>query len=321
MNEGKGLNPNSIIPDAGRGKLIARTFLSGKTGKTKTTYEYQLNKLARYKGAEDAFSFDWSSLRYPDIMDIRAWLVENWKPESVRLALTVLKGILETSYDLQLLTADDLMRAIKPTKFKVKKNINAATGRMLTPEEIAALLKTCQKGERNRAIRDAAILMLMVSCGLRREEVTTLQFTEYDQETGRLIVHGKGDKDRTAYLINGAHVAMNAWIHIRGNEPGPLFQSIVKSDTITGKAINVVSVWSMIKMRQQMAGIPAFTPHDLRRTCISNMIDLGIDMFTIASIVGHGSPEITSRYDRRNETRKIEGFTKYHVPFTVREDE
>ena len=52
--------------------------------------------------------------------------------------------------------------------------------------------------------------------GLRREEVTALNYSDYDQETGKLIIRGKRQKERTAYLQNGAGRALNDWLNIRG---------------------------------------------------------------------------------------------------------
>jgi hypothetical protein len=56
---------------------------------------------------------------------------------------------------------------------------------------------------------------------------------------------------------------------------------------------------TLLKKRQEEAGIPSFAPHDLRRTCITHLLEKGVDIATVARLVGHAKIETTMRYDRR----------------------
>jgi integrase len=60
----------------------------------------------------------------------------------------------------------------------------------------------------------------------------------------------------------------------------------------------------MLLDRGEAAGLAHFTPHDLRRSFASRLLDDGIDISTIADLMGHTSPDITKGYDRRGEQRK-----------------
>ena len=66
------------------------------------------------------------------------------------------------------------------------------------------------------------------------------------------------------------------------------------------------------------AGIKNATPHDLRRTAISNLLDI-TDAVTVAKMAGHASPDVTMKYDKRGEERMIDALSKLHLPFR-RED-
>ncbi|MBA4376516.1 MAG: integrase, partial [Anaerolinea sp.] len=76
------------------------------------------------------------------------------------------------------------------------------TGREFAPDEISGLIVDCVKDPTPAGARDAAMISLMYSCGLRRDEVANLTLDNYDPETGRLAVVGKRAKERTAYLTN-----------------------------------------------------------------------------------------------------------------------
>jgi integrase/recombinase XerD len=292
-------------------------FLASKRGSTAKTYFYDLNAVARKLGALDAYSFPWQKLRFQDIVMIRGWLLQEFSSDYAFTVMSAIRGLLETCNDMELLPADQYVKMAKACKVKRDEKPKQAAGRMLKPEEITSLLKTCLVGPRNRAIRDSAIIMLLVGCGLRRDEITKLEYKEYNQETGQLLVHGKGRKTRTNYLTNGIKTAMEAWLKIRGDQDGPLFTVIVRSDVILNRQMEKMSIWLMLKERANNAGIPYFVPHDLRRTFISNMLPLA-DLATVANLVGHASPDVTAGYDRRGEERKIEASKLLHIPFEER---
>jgi integrase len=281
------------------------------------TYLFALNKVAKKIGAVDAYSFNWSQLRNEHTTMIKRWLLETGKATSAHKTLAAVKGILEKAFDLNLINADDYLRAIKPCKVKVNKQLRAASGRMLTEDELDALIATCNTGNPARAARDKAIISIFRQIGTRLAEVSNLNLDDYVSEfklekrrwTGRLIVHGKGSKDRTAYIKNGARKALNDWIKIRGTDPGPLFFTILKSDQPFPRRVCSTSIWQMLGKRGKIANLSHFTPHDLRRSFASRLLDKGIDISTVADLMGHTDPSITKGYDRRGEARKMNAIT------------
>ena len=66
--------------------------------------------------------------------------------------------------------------------------------------------------------------------------------------------------------------------------------------------------------RAQEAGVAPFTPHDMRRTLISGLLDAGADITTVQRLAGHEDPATTSRYDRRGEAAKQPVVQLVHVP-------
>jgi integrase len=272
------------------------------------TYLFALNKVAKKLGAADAYSFNWAQLRNEHTTMIKRWLLNTGKTTSAHKTAAAIKGVLSKAFDLEMINADDYLRAIKPLKIKVDKGLRAASGRMLSDEELDALLATCDKDSPARAVRDRAIISVFRQVGTRLAEISNLDLADYAPnfalDAARLVIHGKGSKDRTSYIKNGTRAALDAWLKVRGNEPGPLFYNILKADEPFPRRIAPRTIYQMLLDRGEAAGLAHFTPHDLRRSFASRLLDDGIDISTIADLMGHTSPDITKGYDRRGEQRK-----------------
>jgi integrase len=129
------------------------------------------------------------------------------------------------------------------------------------------------------------------------------------------VVRGKRNKERLVYVVNGAAAALGDWLELRGDQPGALFQPINKGGVITSRRLSTQSIYNMLARRGQAAGIRDFSPHDLRRTMISHLLDAGADISTVQKLAGHASPTTTARYDRRPEAAKCKAAGLLHVPY------
>ena len=301
-----------IIPWTGLVKL----FLDGKREESRWAYWYDLQKIARHLGEKDANAVQWQKLRYKDTVEIVRWLLASGASSTAHKACAALHGILETARDNdpKHFSGDDYLLAIKPLKVKVDEKEKPAAGRMLASDELAALLRTCLTGPRRRASRDRAIIALMAGCGLRRAEVCDLEMSDYNQATGQLSVYGKERKRRTNYLANSVKTSMDAWLVIRGSEPGPIFPVLIEGDQMIMRHMATNALWKMLGKRGKDAGLEHFEPHDFRRTFISNLIDANVDIATVAELVGHANVAITAGYDRRGEKRKADAAGLIHLP-------
>jgi integrase len=298
-------SPTSRIPQRQALNLIARKLLNIEdTGGRRKDGE----------GIDDFLLFDWTILRYEHTSAIQTWLLSKYKPLTAQRMIAAVKGTLKAAWRMGLMTSDNYMRAVDLTSISGESN----TGRKLSPEEVGALLATCIRGGPCKGTRDAAILMIMVLYTARRAEITTVQYSdylpEYKPDIDRLVLHGKGRKDRVEFLQNGERDILRDWLKLRGDEPGPLFYIVMKSDEIVKRPMRPQAVYMMILRRMARAGIMNATPHDLRRTAISNLLDI-TDSVTVAKMAGHTSPVTTMRYDKRGEVRMIEALAKLHLPF------
>lgn len=261
-------------------------------------------------------AFSWPALRYEHTAAIRARLAERYTASHANFCLSAMRSVLKNAWRLELMSEEDRARAcdLEPITGSTE-----PAGRSVPAGQIKALMETCENDLTPAGARDAALIALAYSCGLRRAEIVGLELSDYDPETGALKVrHGKGNKERTTYLINGAGVAMADWLAIRGNEPGRIFWPIKKGGELVHDKMTPQAVYNLMDTRAKEAGIPNFSPHDLRRSFISDLLDAGADIAIIAKLAGHASVTTTARYDRRPEAAKRQATELLHVPYRGR---
>ena len=161
---------------------------------------------------------------------------------------------------------------------------------------------------------------MLYGCGLRRAEVVSLTLESFNAENGALVLTGKRNKQRTAYISIGALEAVRDWLAIRGSVGSALFVAINKGGKLdTSKGINSQAIYNMLAKRAQDARIKNFSPHDMRRTFVSDLLDAGADSATVAKMAGHANVQTTARYDRRPEDIKRKAASLLHVPYQRRD--
>ena len=294
---------------------IYLTSLNSDTGRR--TMRQVLNVCAGLLSDDaNAITFDWSQVRFQHVAAIRSKLAEVYKPATVNKALAALRGVLRSAWQSGQMSAEDFHKA---ASVKSVKGETLPAGRELTSGEMSALMADCEHDPTNAGARDAAIIGLMYSCGLRREEVVTLDLADYSTDDGRLVVRGKGNKERVAWLTGGAARAMADWLTVRGDDPGALFVAVNKSGRMASlKHMTPKTVYNMLAKRATEAGVKSFSPHDMRRTFVSDLLDAGADITTVSKMAGHANVTTTSRYDRRPEEAKRKAASLLHVPYAGR---
>jgi len=295
---------------------IYLTSLNSESGRASMRQALNLCAGLLSSGNADALTFAWHEVRFQHVNAIRARLTEVYKPATTNKILWALKGALRSAWQSGQMSAEDYYKAVS---VKGVKNDTLPVGRELTSGEISALMADCEADKTNAGARDAAIIGLMYSCGLRREEVVTLDYADYDPESGRLKICGKGNKERLAWLAGGAARAMSDWLAVRGDDSGALFVAVNKSGRIVNyKHMTPKVIYNMLSKRAIESGVKSFSPHDMRRTFVSDLLDAGADITTVSKMAGHSSVTTTARYDRRPEEAKRKAASLLHVPYMGR---
>ncbi|MFN8531880.1 MAG: site-specific integrase [Anaerolineae bacterium] len=245
---------------------------------------------------------DWAKLRYQHVAAVRASLMQKYAPASVNHALSALRGVLKECWRLGYMTAEEYHKAVDIQN--IKAHVIPA-GRDLSGGELSALSYACMDDPTPHGVRDAAIIALLAVCGLRRAELTGLDRFDFDGEDKITVRGGKGRKDRTVYASGGALVALNDWLQLRGHKAGALFVPITRGGKLViTRPMTEQAIYKLLHKRAEQAGVRDFSPHDLRRTVAGDLLDAGVDIVTVANILGHSDVNTTRRYDRRPEDIK-----------------
>jgi site-specific recombinase XerD len=318
------------LTTAGAGQLVpvagqpleqnpAAVYLARLAPGSRRTMRQALDAIAELatSGRCDALTMPWAQLRYQHTQAIRAALAERHKPGGANKMLSALRQVLKEAWRLGQMTAEDYQRA---ADLKSVRGESLPKGRALSEGEIVALFRACAADKTPAGARDAALLAVLYGSGLRRAEAVALDVTDFDVHSGALTVRkGKGDKARVTYAENGAATYLVDWSLARGPEPGPLFCPVDKSGRVILRRMTSQAVWNALAKRAEQAGVSRFTPHDLRRTFISELLDRTGDVSAVQKLAGHANVSTTLRYDRRPEAAKRKAAGLLHVPYFERD--
>ena len=261
----------------------------------------------------DLMTLNWNAIRYQHTATIRAELAKRYSPASANKMMSALRQALKQAWLLGGMSAEDYRRAIE---LKPITGETIPAGRELSQGEILALFDACKRDTTPAGTRDAAIIAVMYAAGLRRQEIVDLSLGSFDRDSGQIVLTGKRNKQRTAYLTNGALDAVLDWLQLRGDQNEALFVAINKGGRLdTSIQLSSQAIYNMLQKRALEAEVKAFSPHDLRRTFVSDLLDKGADITTVSKMAGHANVQTTARYDRRPEEAKKKAAGLLHVPY------
>jgi tyrosine recombinase XerC len=213
--------------------------------------------------------------------------------------LSALRTFFRYLYREGIITADPLIGVANP---KAVRHIPV----FLTVDEVFSLLE--EPGEQDRfARRDVAIMELMYSSGMRVSEIVSRDMNHLDFETGMVRVSGKGKKERIIPFGTAAAEALNKYFPQRRELLAACAARGKRPDTEAlflnsrGGRITSRSVERMVKDYGRRAGITAtVTPHALRHSFATHLLEMGADLRTVQELLGHVSLSTTQKYTHLN---------------------
>jgi site-specific recombinase XerD len=145
-------------------------------------------------------------------------------------------------------------------------------------------------------LRDRAMFMLMLRCGLRVQEVAELTVDAVEYGRRQIFVfHGKGAKDRVVYMSEDARSALSAYLGKRSSKAKGLF--LVQKGPMRGKPLSVRGIQKRIEYYSKRIGLNV-SCHQLRHTMATQLLNADADLATIQDLLGHGQITTTQRYCR-----------------------
>ncbi len=184
----------------------------------------------------------------------------------------------------------------------------------LSEADLARLLAT-PPGDTPLGLRDRAILETLYSAGLRVSELTGLDLPDLDPDAGLAKVRGKGKRERLAVLGPPALDALKNWLAVRGSVAGgPKARA---RDAVflnkNGTRLTSRSVGRLLEKYLAVAGLdPRTSPHTLRHSFATHLLDHGADIRGVQELLGHRSLGTTQIYTHVTTTRLRDSYHKAH---------
>ena len=174
--------------------------------------------------------------------------------------------------------------------FSLNDSTQATEPRSLTLAEAEQLVRACNAGSL-RERRDRLIVLLLYGCGLRTGELCALDVPDVVRERQELRVRkAKNDRPRVVPIPDGVYTELLAYLLERGRQ-GALFRTSAKQ-----RRLSVREVCKVVACAARLAQLSGVTPKALRHSFATHLMDRGVDLAIIASLMGHRTPGETGVY-------------------------
>lgn len=274
----------------------------GLSANTIQAYRHDLERLRSWAARE--CDKDLPSLSREEIAGFVRWLRESGlDPRSVARAMVTIRNF------YRFLLLDGVIR-YDPTVTLESPKAWQTLPKFLTLDEVNLLLRQPDITQ-PRGIRDRALLELLYATGLRASEVVNLKLSDVNFEMGILICLGKGSRERTVPLGRSALEWVKKYLVVRHQWVG---QKAVDRLFVTpqGRPLSRQSLWKLLADYGKKAGIGRVTPHMLRHTFATHLLEHGADLRSVQMMLGHADLSTTQIYTYVTNERLREIYEKCH---------
>ena len=294
--------PNESIKkrDLVREYLIYLRVEKGLARNSVESYEGDLNKLKNWaeKNSCDLFALT--------VRDLREWLIDlagaKLSENSKRRAISALRGFYKfLQFDGHIVKnpAEDL---VAPQKGFYLPNF-------LNQNDIEILLSapdvTTEIG-----LRDRAILELMYACGLRVSETVDLKMSDIDADAGIVTCKGKGGKTRKVPIGKSAVEWLKRYLIARRKKENIEINNLFVG--FSGKPLNRQTIFKFIKEYAEKIGLEDISPHTLRHSFATHLIQNRADVRSVQQMLGHADISTTQIYTHLTDTHLRQTYEKFH---------
>ena len=289
--------------------LVYLTVEQGRASTTTDSYRIDLAAYCR-----------WLAEHNSDLARVQPQLISSYvraqhdlgrAQASVTRSLVAIRG-------LHRFMATEQMRPDDPTRDVEMPHVSQGLPKPLTETEVQALLAAAS-GDKPADFRDRAMLELLYGAGLRVSELINLSTSDVDGEQHLMRVFGKGSKERIIPLGRMAFNALEEWFAptARGAMEPEQWHSRDDAEAVFlnrfGRRMTRQAAWGIVKKHGKAAGIGAkLSPHTLRHSFATHMMDHGADVRTLQELLGHASVGTTQIYTKVSTARLRSVYEQAH---------
>ena len=237
--------------------------------------------------------------------DLRKWIANlsraGLAPSSVARAVSAARGL------FRFLMLDGHIKR-HPTEDLDTPQRFAYLPQFLTEDEINQLLAAPDIATAE-GVRDRALIEVMYAAGLRVSELISLKQADVDVQSGLLICHGKGSKERRVPIGKSAIHWLQQYSAVRAGYGKPTSPQLFLN---RGKPITRQFAWALIKRYASKAGVKDISPHTLRHSFATHLLQHGADSRSVQALLGHSDISTTQIYTHITDRHLRNSYDKHH---------
>jgi integrase/recombinase XerD len=277
------------------------------------------NTLAAYRRDLRAYAA-WLAARGLDLAAVTAVVVEDYvahleaagrAPSSIARALVAVRS-------LHRFLAEEGHTETDPASDVEVPRVPQGLPKALSEEEVTSLIEAVT-GQEPPARRDRAILELLYGTGMRISELVGLSLGDVDLEAGLVRAFGKGSRERIVPVVGLAREALRAWLAPGGRSAMAPERWARRGDAdavflnTRGGRLSRQGAWGIVRGYGDLVGLgDRLTPHVLRHSCATHLLDRGADIRVVQELLGHASISTTQVYTLVSSERLRSAYEAAH---------
>lgn len=300
---GQNINPHGI--PSNDADLTRAFILKSHSTETRRTYTMTLKTFAQFCQSRYGHKIAFAEVTFTDVTAWRDWLIsEGKRPHTISTKLAILRSLFEFGRALGIFSLNPASAKLVPPP----KKPTHSPGRALSPKEVLSLLSWFRLDNLLGA-RDYALMLIMLRLSLRVSEVCNLRVSDIKWTSGRwvLTIKLKGGREERRPLPTDVKKALDNYLKLdlenreimkSGGEDAYIFQAEPNKRWFgENKSLSTRHVWHLVKKYAKLAGIGEVSPHDLRRTAITQAFKQKVPIRHIQRMSGHQDLNTLRLYD------------------------
>ena len=287
------------------------TYIQVEKGLARHTLESYSRDLTRLN--------DWAARRHKPVQelnrsDLRGWIAslskEGLAPTSIARAVSAVRGF------YRFLMLDNHIKT-HPTEELDTPQRFSYLPTFLTEDEVNRLFAAPDIAT-PEGIRDRAILELLYAAGLRVSELVALKQSDVDVHTGLVVCYGKGSKERRVPVGKSAIHWLQQHLSVKASFGKTTMPNLFLN---RGRPLSRQFIWSMIKRYAREAGVKDISPHTLRHSFATHLLQHGADSRSVQALLGHSDISTTQIYTHMTDRHLRNAYDRHHPRSRVKSDD
>jgi integrase/recombinase XerD len=288
------------------------SWLAVERGRAANTLAAYRRDLAAYEAWLAERGSTLGDVTEPVVEEYVAWLrAAGRRPASVARSLVAVRS-------LHRFRVDEGTAAVDPTGEVVGPRVPQGVPKALTEDQVTRLIDAVT-GDDPLARRDRALIELLYGTGMRISEAVGLSLGDLSLDEGVLRAFGKGSKERIVPVGRLARTAVEAWLDPHGRPLLAPARWARRGDAEAlflnsrGGRLSRQSGWGIVRRYGNRVGLgDRLTPHVLRHSCATHMLDHGADLRVVQELLGHASIATTQVYTKVSTERLLAAYDRAH---------